>query len=65
MSRDRWPPGHVIHMSLRHHDERHTDSVAECDCGWVNLVEWPGHDPEQDEACEAHWQSVEKVGRSD
>lgn len=57
--RKSWPDGHVIHMSLDH-TKTPSDSVAECDCGWVSRVPWTkGRYVEQDAACEGHWAAVE------
>lgn len=59
MVRTKWPDGHVVHMSLDH-TKTPSDSLAECDCGWVNRVPWlKGRYKEQDAAIEAHWREVE------
>lgn len=58
--RTSWPKGHVVHMSLDHKEEQSV-SVAQCDCGWVKRVPWPGHHAQQDKAIERHWRKVETV----
>lgn len=57
-----FPANHVVHMSLDHHDPKQSVSVAECDCGWLHRVPWPGEarQTEQDGAIENHWQEVER-----
>lgn len=57
-TRSAYPPGHTIHMSLDHADTSQSFSVAECDCGWANRVEWPGQEVEQDFAVETHWRAI-------
>lgn len=54
-----FPPGHVIHMSLDHRMSP-SQSVAACDCGWSNRVDWvKGCYTAQDAAVETHWAEVE------
>lgn len=53
------PSGHIIHNSLDH-EKMPSDSLAECDCGWVNRVPWArGGHADQDAAIEQHWQDIE------
>lgn len=60
-TRTSWPAGHVVHMSLDHHDRAQSVSVAACDCGWEFRIAWPGNYQLQDQAIEQHWQRVENL----
>lgn len=60
-TRNCWPAGHTIHMSLDHSDRAQSISVVQCDCGWEFRIVWPGNYQLQDQVIERHWQSVEKL----